>query len=96
LGLLNLCFFVTTRHWPIAEPWLGLAGWGFVAGAIAMPICCVLMAHWPRAHCLFALPVSCLLLGGITVLACVGRSQPKLDSPAPLLSKTPHGGTSAL
>ena len=39
-----------------------------MAGAIAMPVCCVVMAHFPKAHLIFAVPVVSLIAGGILIL----------------------------
>jgi hypothetical protein len=63
LGAVNLFFYFTVQRLSAAGLALGVAGWAFVLGAASMPLCCVLMAHWPRAHPLFAVPVLSLLLG---------------------------------
>ena len=34
-----------------------------------MPVCCVVMAHFPKAHLIFAVPVVSLITGG--VLTCL-------------------------
>jgi hypothetical protein len=33
-----------------------------------MPVCCVVMAHFPKAHMIFAVPVVSLIAGGILTL----------------------------
>ena len=67
LGTLNLLFYLTV---PLLSPGhlLRLASWTFVAGAASMPVCCVLMAHFPKARLLFAIPVVNLLIGGTVTL----------------------------
>lgn len=66
LGLINFLFAVTLRVFAIRSPIVDIAGIAFIAGGVLMPICCVLMAHFPklRPAALFAAPVSSLLLGG--------------------------------
>lgn len=66
LGLINFLFAVTLRLFAIASPTAELAGYAFIAGGVLMPICCVLMAHFPKLKpaALFAAPVSSLLVGG--------------------------------
>jgi hypothetical protein len=65
LGFVNLGFYFTARtlHGPSAL--LQLASGSFLVGAISMPLCCLLMAHFPRARFLFAVPVLSLLVGGV-------------------------------
>lgn len=70
LGILNLLFFFTVCV--IGRPgddWT-LSAWSFRIGAVTMPICCLLMAHLPRARplFLFAVPVGSLLLAGLSTL----------------------------
>jgi hypothetical protein len=69
LGILNILFAraVPTLH--LAAPWPTVAATALIVGAIAMPLCCGLMA-WRRAfQPLFALPVTSLLLGVGLVVA---------------------------
>lgn len=70
LGLINFLFAVTLRVFAIHSGPFQLAGCAFVAGGVLMPICCVLMAHFPKLKptALFAAPVSSLLLGGALTL----------------------------
>ena len=73
LGAVNLFFYFTVRALGSSGPAIELASWAFVAGAVAMPVCCLLMAHFPRTLPLFAVPVLSLLLGGcLTVLSVLG------------------------
>ncbi len=63
LGTLNLLFFLTSSAFTVGSRYLAAASAAFVVGAITMPICCVLMVHWPRTQSLFAVPVLSLILG---------------------------------
>ena len=67
LGLANLAFYFTAQT-GIPASGLEAASWLFVAGAITMPICCVVMAHFPKALLLFGVPVLSLVAGGALVL----------------------------
>ncbi|HEY2083974.1 MAG TPA: hypothetical protein VGI88_14425 [Verrucomicrobiae bacterium] len=67
LGAVNLFFYLTTRTLP-AGAMLSFASTAFILGAITMPICCFVMAHFPKTRPLFALPVFSLLAGGILTL----------------------------
>ena len=70
LGLINFLFAVTLRLFPVTSPFATLAGYAFIIGGILMPICCVLIAHFPKikAPLLFTPPVASLLLGGALTL----------------------------
>ena len=70
LGLINLLFAVTLRVFTIHSPIVDCAGYAFIAGGILMPVCCLLMAHFPKLKpaAVFAAPVSSLLLGGVLTL----------------------------
>ena len=77
LGAVNLFFYLTART---LEPGsaIALASSAFIIGAITMPICCVIMAHFPNTRFLFALPVVSLVAGGVLTIAaiCSGGSAP--------------------
>jgi hypothetical protein len=66
LGLINFLFAVTLRVFEIKSSAVDPAGYAFIIGGVLMPICCVLMAHFPKLKpaVLFAAPVSSLLVGG--------------------------------
>jgi hypothetical protein len=68
LGAANLLFYFTAVGLTSHGALLGPASMLFVCGAISMPICCVLMAHFPNAKMLFAIPVISLLAGGALIL----------------------------
>jgi hypothetical protein len=67
LGAVNLFFYFTTQTLP-AGVRLSLASVAFIVGAITMPICCLVMAHFPKTRPLFAVPVFSLVAGGILTL----------------------------
>ena len=81
LGAVNLLFYLTTQNLALAGPAAGIASWAFIAGAITMPVCCVVMAHFPRAHLIFTVPVISLILGGALTLMLVARepARPSLN-----------------
>ena len=68
LGATNLLFCFTAQRFATANLAPSVASWGFVAGAVTMPLCCVVMAHHPKAQMLFAVPVVSLLAGGVLTL----------------------------
>jgi hypothetical protein len=67
LGIVNLIFYATAAHFARGGL-MTVASWAFVSGAITMPVCCLLMAHFPKAHFLFAVPVLSLIAGGFIVV----------------------------
>ena len=68
LGALNLLFCLTVQNFSLAGQLVSVASSAFVVGAIAMPVCCVVKAHFPKAHLIFAVPVVSLIAGGILTL----------------------------
>jgi hypothetical protein len=73
LGAVNLLFCLTVQKFSLAGQLVSVASWAFIVGAIAMPICCVVMAHFPKAHMIFAVPVVNLIAGGILILMEVAK-----------------------
>ena len=65
LGVVNLLFCLTAQTFSLADPFTVVASWAFIVGAISMPLCCVVMAHFPKAHLIFAVPVISLIAGGV-------------------------------
>ena len=61
LGAVNLFFFLTAQAKEIPSPAVQIASWFFVIGALSMPICCLIMAFFPKGLLLFAIPVVTLL-----------------------------------
>lgn len=68
LGVVNLLFYFTARQFAVHSLWMLVASAGFIAGAVTMPLCCLVMAHFPKARPLFAVPVLSLAAGGIITL----------------------------
>ena len=69
LGAVNLAFYLTVHTLALSGSGLELASWAFVVGALSMPVCCALMAHFPRCHLLFSVPVASLLFAGTLTLS---------------------------
>lgn len=64
LSILNLLFYFTVLTLGLNDAITAWASRGFIVGAIAMPVCCALMAHFPSTRLLFAVPVVSLLTAG--------------------------------
>lgn len=72
LAIINLMFYFTTQVLPSATAPLSWASQGFMIGAITMPVCCLIMAHFPKAQTLFAVPVlSLLAASGLTIWSLI-------------------------
>jgi hypothetical protein len=73
LGAVNMLFWLTLQK--ISQPGLpaDVASWTFIIGALTMPVCCAVMAHFPKAHLIFTVPVLCLVTGGILTLLEVAK-----------------------
>lgn len=75
LGTVNLLFWFTMRSLRYDDAFVGVASWAFVVGAVSMPLCCMVMAHCPKATMIFSVPVISLLLGGaLTVTTLLRQS----------------------
>lgn len=72
LGAVNFFFYFTAQAMP-GGPLLSLASSAFIVGAITMPVCCILMAHFSNTQSLFALPVLSLVAGGVLTLVEVAK-----------------------
>ena len=68
LGAVNLLFCLTVQNFSLAGQLVSVASWAFIVGAITMPVCCVVMAHFPKAYLVFSVPVVSLITGGILTL----------------------------
>ncbi len=68
LALINLMFYFTARTMAPTTTALDVASWGFLIGALTMPVCCLVTAHWPRGRAFFVVPVASLITGGLTTL----------------------------
>ena len=74
LGAVNLFFWLTVKNLPAAGTNWGWASGLFVLGAASMPLCCVLMAHWPKLHLLFSVPVVSLIVAAVLTIAAILNS----------------------
>lgn len=86
LGTVNLLFWLTIQKISPASPLAEFASWAFIVGAVTMPVCCLVMAHFPKAHLIFAVPVISLILGGVltVILVCAGANYfPPTFNPQP-------------
>jgi len=68
LGAVNLLFCLTVQNFSLSGALVHFASLAFIIGAIAMPVCCVLMAHFPKAHMIFSVPVVSLIIGAVLTL----------------------------
>lgn len=71
LGIMNLLFFFTVSGLDnLPSLPLALASWSFIIGALTMPISCLAQAHHlnTKPQVLFAVPVTSLLIGGISTV----------------------------
>ena len=76
LGVLNLCFYLTVQVSGATGMTLTVASWAFIVGAVSMPLCCLLMAHFPRTRLCFGVPVLSLVVGGaLTAFVVSGPSR---------------------
>jgi hypothetical protein len=74
LGAVNLLFWLSVKNLPAAGPLAEFASGAFIVGAITMPLCCGLMAHFPQARHLFAIPVLSLIAGAVLTLTVLVNS----------------------
>lgn len=74
LGATNLFFYFTARSVGGGNREFEVASWAFVLGAISMPTCCIVMAHFPRSRMLFGIPVLSLVAGAVLTLLEVLKS----------------------
>jgi hypothetical protein len=75
LGAVNLLFYLTTTtQTHVGGSLLPLASSAFIIGAITMPVCCLIMAHFPKTHLLFAVPVISLIAGALLTIAAIVSS----------------------
>ena len=71
LGAINLMFYLPVTalpHLAIHLPLVTIGSWSFIAGGIAMPATCALMAHNVRWRPLFVVPVGSVLTGAVLTL----------------------------
>lgn len=92
LGAVNLLFWLTLQKIPECEPLATFASWTFLIGGVTMPVCCAVMAHFPKAQMIFSVPVLCLVSGGVLMLMILVHA-PK---PAVAADPTLHSQLSTL
>lgn len=68
LAIVNLMFFFVARDFPPGKCSVAIAAWGFLVGAISMPICCIVMAQNSKLRALFLIPVSSLIVAAALTL----------------------------
>lgn len=68
LAAMNLLFYFTVQSTPVDPATALWASRGFLIGAFTMPACCVVMAHFPQAHYVFAMPVMSLLAASVLTI----------------------------
>jgi hypothetical protein len=73
LGAVNLFFWITMKLSTAAGTLVDVASGAFILGAITMPLCCLVMAHFPKLHLIFAVPVVSLITGGLLTLLEVAK-----------------------
>ena len=89
LGAVNLMFWLTLQKIPAPEPLATFASWAFIIGGVAMPVCCAVMAHFPKAHMIFSVPVLCLIAGGVFVLMILVQTPKPAVAADPTLNPQP-------
>jgi hypothetical protein len=67
LAAVNFIFYLTARDLLSSSALTG-ASLLFIVGALSMPLCCLIMAHFQRAQFLFAIPVLSLITAGALTL----------------------------
>lgn len=93
LGAVNLLFWLTLNQLAASSPYASWASWAFIVGALTMPLCCVVMAHFPKLHLIFTVPVVSLLLAGALTLTAVIRSPLPADTGKTHLLSNPQPST---
>ena len=64
LGVLNILFALSSDRMGLSDLWIGVASWGFIAGAVIMPLGCFLASARPRLTSLLVLAVIALIGSG--------------------------------
>src|SRR5438876_5323691 len=75
LAIVNFMFYFTVRALSSVNPAAAWASWAFIIGAVSMPLCCLVMAHFPRLRPLFSVPVLSLILGASLTVLTLAQAQ---------------------
>lgn len=73
LAMINILFYLTAQRLPYPNRAIDIASWGFVTGAISMPIACLIMAHYVKARAIFLIPVISLVGAAVITLLEVAK-----------------------
>lgn len=65
LAMINILFYFTAQQLSPNSN-VTIASWGFIVGAVTMPIACLIMAHHVKARPIFLVPVISLV-GAATI-----------------------------
>lgn len=68
LGILNILFALSIGRAKLQAWESETASWAMIVGGITMPLSCALNAWRPSLKPVFAIPVTSLLVGGITLV----------------------------
>ena len=68
LAMINILFYLTVQRLPYPNRAIDIASWGFMIGAISMPIACLIMAHYVKARAIFLIPVISLISAAVITL----------------------------
>jgi hypothetical protein len=73
LGAVNLLFCLTVQNFLLTGTLIHFASLALIVGAITMPLCCLVMAHFPKFRLFFSVPVASLVAGGVLILTEVAK-----------------------
>lgn len=68
LAIINLLFYFTVAALTPSGAIVTIASWGFLVGAVTMPVCCVAMAHKVDWRPWFLVPVISLAVAGMATI----------------------------
>jgi hypothetical protein len=68
LGILNILFALTLSLVALDVTFARIASWGFIAGALTMPVCCFVCAWKKNLWILFPIPVTSLIVALCSLL----------------------------
>ena len=71
--MINILFYLTVQRLPYPNRAVDIASWGFIVGAISMPIACLIMAHKVNARPIFLIPVISLIGAAVITLLEVAK-----------------------